>query len=251
MGELTKLMKPYYMPIAIYRSKDFPSYASKPSGSHCIFDSMFMPAIRDGKTVASSSATVGCAGALNGLGFGGEDKANRDLLMVGYSTGNEKREGRGLFKDPETANRNYRDKVPVYGDDGDYIVFQPLDEAEAMNAPIEVVAFLSDPTEISALVTLACYSRPFDDSIIRSSFALSCEQMYAMARQENETDCPRMVLGGTEFHVRGIIDPDKMVLSIPYKLYSVMEKDAPGSFLRDDRWRKAVAPKKCEKCCCD
>ena len=159
-------------------------------------------------------------------------------------------EGRGYFADPETAERNYRKKVPVYGDDGDYIVMQPLDEAESMNAPIETVVFLSDPTEISALVTLAGYSRGFGCSVVRSAFALSCEQIYAMARQENESEQPRMVLGGTEFHVRSLIDEDKMTISIPYKLYRIMDGDAPKSFLRDDRWRKASAHKKCDDCCC-
>ena len=250
MSELTKVLKPTYMPVAIYRSKDFPAGASKPSDSHCIFESMFLPALKDGKTVASASGTIGCAGALNGLGFGGEPKEARDRLMVNYSVGSEGYEGRGFFADPDTAEKNYRSKVPVYGDDGDYIVMQPLDEAEAAGAPIETVVFLSNPTEIAALVTLAGYSRGFGCSVIRSSFALSCEQIYAMARQENESAQPRMVLGGTEFHVRGLIDEDKMTISIPYKLYTIMDRDAPKSFLRDDRWRKASAHKKCDDCCC-
>ena len=70
-----------------------------------------------------------------------------------------------------------------------------------------------------------------------------------MARQEGEKEIPRMVLGTTEFFTRRFIDEDRMTISMPYKLYKSLDEDCEYSFLKDDRWREAAKPKKCDKCC--
>ena len=248
MGKLIELLKPKYMPIAIYRAKNIPDYAETPGEDHCIVGSMLIPAF-NGRTIAAKKEQVGCRGGWNGLGFGGEDPENRNKLMIGYSSGNDERPGRYFFCSPETAKKNYQDKVPVYGDGNDAIVFQPMDQAEKMYVQIEVVCFLVNPLELSALITMASFFRDIDDSVIRSSFALSCEQVYAMARQEGEKVIPRMVLGTTEFFTRRFIDEDRMTISMPYKLYKSLDEDCEYSFLKDDRWREAAKPKKCDKCC--
>ena len=247
MGNLIDLLKPKYEPVAIYRSKEVPEGAEAPMKEHCIVGSMLVPAF-NGKTIAASKENVGCAGALNGLGFGGEDGEHRSSLLQIYSSGIEDRPGRSFFCCPETAKKNYADKVPVYGDGTDVVVLQPVTEAEKAGAPIDTVVFLVDPLEYSALVTLAGFFREIDDSVVRSMFALACEQIYVMPRQEGESDKPRMVLGMTEFYPRRFIDPDRMTLSMPYKLYKSLDDDCPYSFLKDEHWREAAQPKKCEHC---
>jgi hypothetical protein len=250
MGDLLKLLRPKYTPVAIYHTKEFPSYASKPSEEHCVVASMFVPAWENGRTVAMSVDLVGCAGALNGLGLGGESPENRIKLIAGYAQGTEDRPGRHIFCCSEAGKEAYLDKVPVYGSRDDIVVVQPVDEAEDMDAPIEVVSFLVDAIELSALVTLSSFDGLKGDSVIRSSFALSCEQLFAMPRQEGDSKEPRMVLGMTEFFPRRFLDDGRVSVSMPYCLYKRMDENASKSFLNDDRWRQAAQPKKCDDCCC-
>ena len=241
MGNLVELLKPKFMPVAIYHLGEMPDYAELPDGEHCVIRKLLIPAL-NGRTVAVSRDEVGCRGAWNGLGFGGEAPEERDMLTRAYSTGTEDRAGRHFFCCPELVRSNYIEKVPVYGDGSGYVVFQPLDQAESMNAPVETVVFIVDALELSAMITMAEFSRPIGDSVIRSAYALSCEQIYAMPKQEGENGTPRMVLGMTEFYTRRFIDQDRMSLSMPYSLYRQMDEDCPFSFLKEDRWRESAKP---------
>jgi len=250
MGQLVKLLNPKYTPIAIYRVKEFPDYAVPSSGKGCIVSSMLMPAWENGRTVAATADRIGCIGALNGLGLGGDAHENRLGTAGKYAIGTEEEPGKKYFCSQEVGIRDYIDKVPVYGSSDDIAVVQPIDEAEAMGAPIEVVAFLSDGLEMSALITLAGFSGMDGDTVIRSGFGYSCEQVFAMAKQEGESDHPRMVLGMTEFFPRRFIDSGRMSISMPYSMYRRMDDDAERSFLSDDRWRDAAQPKKNDNCCC-
>ncbi len=248
MGKLIELLRPKYMPVAIYHLEEKPEYASEPDGSHhCIVGSLLLPAL-EGKTVAAKKEQIGCKGAWDGLGLGGEDPDFRSNMAKIYSTGTDEREGRGYFCCPEIAKENYLSRVPVYGNGTECVVFQPLNEAEKAGVKIETVVMLVDGVEYSAMMTLAGFSRRTDDSVVRSSFGFGCEQLYAMPRQEGEREVPRMVIGLTEFFTRRFIEPGRMALSLPYSLYRQLDEDCEFSFLKDDRWREATAPK-CKDCC--
>lgn len=247
MGKLIELLKPRRLPIAVYHTDSKPDYAEDPAEGGCFIPSLLLPAL-DGKTVAAKKEQIGCKGAWDGLGLGGEDPEFRKGMASRYSIGLDGNEGRLYFCCPEVADNNYLSKVPVYGNGDEYVVFQPLEEAERMNVKIEVVTFIVDTVEYSAMLTLAGFSRKTDDSVVRSAFGFSCEQIYAMPRQEGERDTPRMVLGLTEFFTRRFFDSGQMALSMPYNLYKQLDEFCPQSFLKDDRWREATKPK-CDNCC--
>jgi hypothetical protein len=246
MGRLIELLRPEYMPVAIYHLDEKPDYAEDPAERGCIVGNLLLPAL-EGKTLAAKRDKIGCRGAWNGLGLGGEDPEGRAALSNYYSTGKGDHPGKHYFCSPEMAMSNHQDRVPLYGTGEECVVFQPLDRAEEMGAPIETVVFLVDGLEYSAMVTLAGFSRKVGDSVVRSSFGLSCEQMYAMPRQEGESDTPRMVLGMTEIFTRRFVSPGRMALSMPYSLYKKLDEDSPSSFLKDDAWRAAATPK-CKDC---
>ncbi len=247
MGDLLKLLKPKYRPIAIYHLDEIPDYAGEPGEGGCIVSSLLLPAM-EGRTVAAKKERIGCRGAWDGLGMGGEDPEDRKNMATRYSSGKDGTEGRYYFCCPEIAENNYLSKVPVFGKGDECVVFQPIDEAEKIEAPIETVVMMVDTVEYSAMITLAGFSREIDDSVVRSAFGLGCEQLYAMPRQEGEREVPRMVLGLTEFYTRRFIDPGRMALSMPYKLYKQLDEDSGFSFLKDDAWRESTKPK-CEHCC--
>jgi len=246
MGKLIELLRPEYMPVAIYHLDEKPDYAGDPGEGGCIVSSLLLPAL-DGRTVAAKKDRIGCKGAWNGLGLGGEDPEGRSNLAKIYSTGNGERPGRNFFCCPEVAVSNHQDRVPVYGTGDECVVFQPMDQAEKMGAPVETVVFLVDGLEYSAMLTLACYSKRESDTAVRSSFGLSCEQMYAMPRQEGESDDPRMVLGMTEFFTRRFVSPGRLALSMSYGLYKKLDEECVSSFLKDDAWRESATAK--SSCC--
>ena len=246
MGKLVELLKPEHMPIAIYHTKEKPDYAGDPAEGGCFIPSLFLPAM-EGRTVAARKEQIGCKGAWDGLGLGGEDPAFRAWMSKNYSTGTEERKGKFYFCCPDFAENNYLSKVPVYGKGDEFVVFQPIDQAEKMGVEPEVVVMVVDAIEYSAMVTLAGFSRKTDDSVVRSAFGFGCEQMYAMARQEGERDIPRMVIGTTEFFTRRFFGNGELTLSMPYKLYKLLDEDCPYSFLKDDAWRESAQPK--TKCC--
>jgi len=248
MGDLLRLLRPRYTPIAIYYTKGFPSYASRPSEESCVVASMMLHAFREGRTVAISRDLVGCKGALNGLGLGGDSKDARDAIASKYSAGTDD-PGKNYFCCPEAACHNYLDAVPVYGSEDDVAVMQPIDEAQEMGADIETVAFLTDPLELSALVTLAGFLGKTDDTVVRCAFGFSCEQLYAMPKQEGERERPRLVLGATEFYPRRFLDQSMMTVSMPYSMYKEMDEKAGSSFLASDQWRKSAQPGD-RDCCC-
>jgi hypothetical protein len=237
MSDLVRLLSPKYPPVAIFHTDTFPSYAQEPEREHCCIKSMFIPCVTEGRAVAADGSMVRCAGALNGLGLGGENPEGRTKLAEYYSDGPSGDDGRRFFCDRDHARSNYLEQVEVYGSRDDIAVMRPLEDAMAAGDPIETVVFYVDPLELSALMTLAQFSGEPRDSCARCGFALACEHLYAVPRQEGESDSPRLVLGMTEFYPRRFCDPDRLTVSMPYSLFERLEKDAPYSFLADGRWR--------------
>ena len=246
MSELVRLLKPRYMPVAIYHAKETPPSSSSPTEEHCVVASMLIPAWRDGKTVAATAGEVGCKGALNGLGLGGERPEDRERLARTHSTGDGERPGRRYFSSPGACMDGYIRTIPVYGSPDEVVVVQPLDEAEAAGAPIETVAFLADALEMSALITLRSYSGV--PSAVRSGFFFGCEGVYSVPRQEGERAEPKLVLGMTEFYPRRFIEDGRMTVSMPYSLFKRMDETAGSSFLSEDLWRESAQSGK-KECC--
>ncbi|MBQ7978515.1 MAG: DUF169 domain-containing protein [Candidatus Methanomethylophilaceae archaeon] len=246
MGNLIELLKPKHRPVAIYHSENKPDYAGDPAEGGCFIPLLLLPAL-EGKTVAAKKEQIGCKGAWDGLGLGGEDPEMRACMAKNYSSGTEERKGRFFFCSPEIAVDNYLSKVPIYGNGDEFVVFQPITEAEKVGAEPEVVVMVVDAIEYSAMVTLASFSRRTDDSVVRSAFGFGCEQMYAMARQEGEREIPRMVLGTTEFFTRRFFENGEFTLSMPYKLYKQLDEASPHSFLKENSWRESAQPK--SRCC--
>ncbi len=234
MGRLTQLLNLPTKAVAIYRTDYPPDGVRADHDIHCIIGALLMPCAREGKTVYAEKADIGCSGAFTGLGFGGDP--GRELLYDTYSAGIDGKPARHYFKDPEVA-RNAMEQVPVYGDGSGYVVFQPLEQAEATGAPIETVVFIVDPVHLSALVTLAGYDRISSDACdVRMIHSLSCEQIYALPRSEGSKEYPRAVIGLTELYVRCYCNEEELSFAVPYPMYRRMEANAGESFLSTSFW---------------
>ncbi len=235
-------------PVAIYRQSDLPGDARIPNG-HCTVPSLFVHCARFGRKCASDSKHSPCHGSKSGFGFGGI--SNRRNSAWSASTVPEKERetqkhrssGQSYFKTPEIALVQM-EPIKDYGDGSDAIVFQDVDEAEAEGRPIEVVAFLADPTSLTALAQLASFSKETPGPAAVMPYGHACQQIYALPRSEGESNDPHAVVGMTDMYARRFIRREELSFAVPYNLYRRMMEDVDASFLRKEKYLENLSKAK-------
>ncbi len=241
MGRLSDLLRLENHAVAIYRSETVPEDAFVPQTGHCTIPSLFIRCVRLGGKCSADSAHSPCKGSKSGFGFGGMASRQRSAWSASVVPEEvreniaHKSSGMSYFKDPEIALLQI-DPIKDYGDGSDAIVFQDLDDAIAEGRPIEVVAFLVDPSRLTALQQLASYSKRTPGPAAIMPFGHACQQIYAIPRAEGETDDPHAIIGMTDLYARRFVDRDKLSFAVPYCLYKRMIDDIDGSFLTKEKF---------------
>jgi len=241
MGKLSDILRLENHAVAIYREPALPEDAFVPKNGHCTIPSLFVRCTRLGGKCAADSEHSPCHGSKSGFGFGGMGSRQRSAWSAS-TVPEEVREnmahkssGMSYFKDPEIALIQL-DPIKDYGDGKDAIVFQDLDDAIAQAKPIEVVAFLVDPSRLSVLQQLAAFSKRTPGPAAIMPYGHACQQVYAIPKGEGESDDPHAVIGMTDLYARRYIDKDKMSFAVPYKLYQRMVDDIDQSFVMKKRF---------------
>ncbi len=201
--------------------------------------SLFGAAVR-GRTAAISRKTVGCPGGVVGLGFGcAWDKMPGGIgYFLSTGRGEGYPEGEGYKKTPELA-REAISQFPITDIPFEYVVFRPLDEANAAEEKPVAVSLLATPDQLSALVVLANYARPGNDNVMLP-FAAGCSQICLIPYQESLKPEPKAVIGLTDVTVRPLVDPEVLSFTVPFGMFLEMEQDIPGSFLEKHAWRRVL-----------
>jgi uncharacterized protein (DUF169 family) len=201
-----------------------------------------MVAASKGKTVIFDRKNFGCVGGGTGLGFGDQYKDFPiDCLL---STGNTEyktyrrssylREGERYFKTRELAQK-FVDLLPMREVPAEYVIFKPLNTVKEEDDP-ELVIFLVNADQLSALVVLANYSRGESNNVI-APFGAGCHSIlfgYSEAEREN----PRAVIGFFDISARKHIGKDLLSFTVPYKMFQEMESNVEESFLEKGQWKK-------------
>ncbi len=269
-----------YEPVAILLTDERPEDARqfKEDKWGCV---MFMlAAAARGKTAAFDRKTFGCMGGGVGLGFGNQYKnfpGGEDCFCYFLSTGNQQWEkgkeiadrvkpymreqayrdfilGERYVKSPELV-RKFIECLPITDVSAAYVIFKPLRDVDPELETPEVVVFLADPDQFSALVVLANYDREHNENVY-IPYAAGCQTIalypFAEARSEN----PRAVAGLVDLSARLAIKrqlkEDLLTFAVPYKRFLEMEDNVSGSFLERDTWQelmklKARKPPKVEE----
>jgi hypothetical protein len=228
--------------VAIFRADKVPEGAFIPSKG-CSIPGLFVRCARTGDVCAADREHIFCHGALSGFGFGGIPDREHSSWAASDVPADRKDEmkhgGKKHFASPEIATLQLNN-IKDYGDGSGCIVFKRLDDALSAGDPIEVVAYLVDPTRISALAQLAGFSRNASDPAVVMPYGHACQHLYAIPRAEGESEHPRAVLGMTDIYARRYVRPDEMTFAVPYSLYKRMAEDAPKSFLASEKWAEQL-----------
>lgn len=197
-----------------------------------------LTAAAKGKTAVFDRETCGCGGGAIGLGlrddFDHVPGGIEHFLSTGRGEGYPK--GEGFKKTPELA-RTFVDQLPATNIPYDYVVFKPLELVELESETPELVCFLCNPDQVSALGVLANYGRPGGDNVI-VPFGAGCHTLCLIPYYESRQERPRAVVGMTDVTVRPLLDPDLLSFTVPFKMFEEMEANIPGSFLQKESWKK-------------
>lgn len=229
---------------------------------------MFAQAATQGKTSAFDRETFGCVGGGVGLGFGNQylDWQGGIECFYGFlSTGNAEREGTDeivhdirrtgrtaaaerfvhgeRFVKSEELAQKFVASLPMVDIPARYVVFTPLkDVAESGPSP-EIVIFVVNPDQLSALVNLAGYGRGTLDNV-RILSGAGCQNIGINAYREGRAETPRAVVGLTDISARlytaHTLGHQALTFALPYVMFQELESNVPGSFLEMEQWRALV-----------
>ncbi|NLH48594.1 MAG: DUF169 domain-containing protein [Myxococcales bacterium] len=223
-------------PLALYYAAEKPADALGYEGigrGKCIV-SLVYRAARKNCAAAFDLANHGCPGA--GLYLGYRKMSERPDLHYFLSCGIAgKMEGERYIKTPELA-RVRLDGMPSFAAPAPYCIFQPLEQIPAGTEPLAVI-FLVPPDILSALVILADFANPENESNTAVHFASGCGHLVAWPIAEAARPHPRAVLGMFDISARPTVPPEVLSYTIPAALLREMAANLDESFLTTDSWK--------------
>lgn len=246
-SKLVNALKLKRQPVAVIWTNDKPAQGLKFKEDHargCV--ASMLVAASKGRTAFFDRKSYGCPGGGTGLGFG--DCYGRFPIHCLLSTGNKEwaqqlgrpgsimEEGERFYKNPETA-RKWFETLPFTDIPAEYVVFKPFDQV-ADQDDVQVIVFLVNGDQLSALAVMSDYHRGTNQSIT-APFGGACQSiMYAYAEAQKETS--RGVIGFFDIAQRLSVDREILSYTVPYKLFHEMEQNMEGSFLETEVWNKIM-----------
>lgn len=260
-----------YQPVAVIFADEKPEKAKeiKPGRFGCVM--FLLSAAAKGMASAASRETYGCPGGGVGLAFGnryqdfpGGEEAFHYFLSAGTESWEEGRQIteqvvphlQGEFKDNYVSGERYQKSpelvadfiecLPITDIDAKYVVFKPLSKVDAEQEKPEIIVFLADADQLSALHVLANYNRKGLENVI-FPFAAGCQTAVLLPLREAKADNPRAVVGlsdiSARISVKRMLKADVLSFAVPLGMFTEMESEVPGSFLERPNWQHLMEMK--------
>jgi uncharacterized protein (DUF169 family) len=265
---IAQAIKMQHEPVAILFSDEMPQGAVQfAEGKWGCVMWLLLASATKGKPAAADRKTFGCLGGGAGLGFGNPYQDWPGGIECFYrflSTGGGPQQGVGVstpttspwlsrrasgdlvhgeryVKSPELVKK-FVDALPLTEVPRRFVVFKPLAQVRADEKP-EVVVFLVDADQLSALVVLANYGRDTNNNVTMP-WGAGCQTIGIFAFREALSPRPRAVVGLTDLSARKYVAQqvghDLMTFAAPFALFQEMEENVAGSFLERDTWRELM-----------
>ncbi len=203
----------------------------KDAGHGCVIP-LIKKAAFEGKIAAVGRDCTGCRGAAYHFGFIDElGPQFRYFLSTGIPG---QLEGEGYKKTPELVDALMQSGLKHLPAPKDYCVFKPVTLLSPEDEP-EVVFFLVNPDQLSALVVLANYDLPGNDGVT-ALFGSGCDSLILFPRLE-KIGKRRGIIGLTDVTVRKMLPPEILSFALPFDRALELEANVPGSFLERKVWQ--------------
>jgi len=224
------------LPICLFYS-DVESYGRllRPvTGRMCLIGQL--NAVRQGRDLAFTGATIGCPGGRRYLGFATQLRPDFEHFLSCGIPG--KLEGERYKKTPELV-REFLKNAPMMTAPAQYAVFKRWDKLAAEDEP-EVVIFFSPPDVLSGLFTLSGYAESGRESVI-APFGAGCAAIAQYPYLEGKNPEPRAVLGMFDVSARPFVPENALSFAVPMAKFARMAGDMEESFLITPSWAKVLS----------
>lgn len=251
-SRLAEELKLRFHPMAIIFTNDEPEEALqfKEGIWGCVVE--MVSAVARGRTAIFQSKTLVCPGGKVGmcLADGFADSPVELFLSTGFGERHVEglkqleaedrreayRDGIGYLKTPSLA-KDRMDEYPATEIPFTYTLLKPLQEVDPEKETPQLVIFLANADQLTALVTLAGFDRSGRENVIIPNLS-ACQSMCLFPYREAQREQPRAVVGLLDLWARVRADADVLSFTVPFNMFLRMEANVPESFFARPVWRK-------------
>lgn len=229
---IAELIKLSSHPIAVLQSDNPIENAVTPKeGIWSCVAGMVVAASR-GKNIMYYLENTGCLGGKVGLGF--QDYPHGWIENY-LSDGGGKLDDSEFYKKTVEHACAWIDGIKRT-DGKKYLLLKPLENVADDEKPLAVI-FLVNADQLSGLVTLANYDAMTQENV-KMLFGAGCTQSILYPMEEERNGGSQCFIGMTDPSARKCLDKDLLAFSMPFSRFLTLEKEAEGSFLTKETWKK-------------